>query len=420
MRTFLAGGLLLIGTTLPVSVLAQQGTPVGQDKIPANVKVDDPAQVQVEFTDPGNQTAKAVAAASGISVGEATSRLRTQARSAALIARLEAQFPETFAGVEFTSGPAMRVRALFKPGGAPQSAVAAAARETGIDQPVEIGTAALSQRDERQFSGRFIAALRSAGKSGAWFQVDPVSGAVNIGANEDATLRRAAEDAGQGLPIKVGFDPTLKVEETTYAVAGQEWNASQGTSSEPNGCTTGFSVYTGGYYTTTAGHCSNYRAEFNIYTDTSYGSPGGNGITYVNQYRQNGVDVQWYAIAEAGDETSPHYWNGSYSTGITGSFKTYPGNGTDLCKFGRTTKWDCGKVNGSIYNGTYGGPFYIVESTAVSMSEGGDSGGPVVQGTIAYGWIHGYVETSRRMVYTTVKNVYDYTSLRLTICTTSC
>lgn len=83
MRLSLAAGLLLATSTF---ALAQStNAPVGQD-VPtvAKVRVDTDAQEAITFSDPGNATAKAFSAAMGISIGEATSRLRARRVSRAL------------------------------------------------------------------------------------------------------------------------------------------------------------------------------------------------------------------------------------------------------------------------------------------------------------------------------------------------
>ena len=81
MKFAVAASLLLATSTLTSA--QSDGNPVGQDVAsPAKGRVDSDTQEAIEFSDPGNATAKAFAAVMGISIGEATSRQRSQARLA--------------------------------------------------------------------------------------------------------------------------------------------------------------------------------------------------------------------------------------------------------------------------------------------------------------------------------------------------
>lgn len=91
-------GLPFISTT----ALAQGDPPIGQDIQSKASQVDTGATP--EFSDPGNATAKAIAANLGISVGDATSRLRVQVRAAKLSEQLSQRFPDTFAGTFWIVG----------------------------------------------------------------------------------------------------------------------------------------------------------------------------------------------------------------------------------------------------------------------------------------------------------------------------
>jgi hypothetical protein len=273
----------------------------------------------------------------------------------------------------------------------------------------------MSHKDERAFTQALSAELRRLGRQDVAFSVEPETGTVTIGATEDPALRAAAERAGV-TATQVRFDPTLRVELTAYSIAGQAFNSDGLQPEEGNVCTTGFSMLANDTrYATTAGHCDNARGDFNAYMDTYYGT--GNRFNYINQHKTSGVDIQWMTLAESDDQTSPHYWNGDVSVGITSTFKTAPGIGIPLCKWGRITKWDCGTVTSTVT--AYGGTMYVLSNSSVDMSLKGDSGGPVAIGATAYGMIHGRTSTSpTRAVFFTIQSLYAATPLRLLLCTT--
>lgn len=408
-------GLLLATSTM---VLAQStGTPVGQDVATiAKGRADTDVQEAITFSDPGNATAKGFAAAMGISIGEATSRLRAQARLARVVAELSARHPDTFGGLKLQQRGAFRIRAMFKGNADHKSELADLSGRNGVGKPIEQSSAVLSLRESRALGDRLISAVRGSGKR-AVFSVDEETGEVVIGGADDPALRQAAEQAANGAQIRIRFDPSLEIIETNNAIAGEEFNG-DGTTTEPNGCTTGFAVQNVTYGITTAGHCQNAPAEFNIYANTSYGS--GDKLSFKAEYK-NGTDVQWHGLAETDDQTAPYYWNGSYSTAIASSYKTAIPAGYGMCKFGRITKWACGTTGATVRDSNYGNGLFYSVSGSVDMSLEGDSGGPVVNGQTAYGWIHGrgavhpYV-----MYYTAIQDVYALTPLRIIVCVQPC
>lgn len=380
-------------------------------------RADVVGQGAIDFADPGNATAKALAAELGISVGEATSRLRSQARLARVISDLERRSPDSFAGVKVIQRGQFRIRALFKGNSDRTQELASLSTTSAIGQPIEQGTAVLAKADEKAFADRFTGKVRGSNKR-AVFTVDEESGEVVIGGADDPALRQAAEEAAEGLPIKVRFDPGLTIIETDYAIAGQAFNG-DGTSTEDNVCTTGFSVVSGGIYgTSTAAHCQNTPAEFNAYMNTSYGT--GRRLAFRQEWK-SGTDVQWHTPSVAGDQPGPYYWNGTQSIAIASTYQTAVPSGYGLCKFGRVTGWDCGTTGAAVRDTNYGnGLFYSVTSSTADMSIEGDSGGPVATGQTAYGWIHGRAASARTMYYTPIVEVYRLTPLRLTVCVQPC
>ena len=332
MKYFVA--LFLTGSA---SVVVAQSA--GQD-ISARLasKPDSVGQQAITFADPGNGTAKALASELGISVGEATSRLRAQSRLARVMADLEARSPGSFAGIKLEQRGPFKIRALFKGVADRTQELATVASSNGVGHQIEQGTAVISRADERAFADRFGAQVRGAAKR-AVFSFDEETGEVVIGGPEDPAVRRMAEQAAAGLSLKIRFDTSLGIVEADYSIAGQAFNG-DGTATEDNVCTTGFSVASASVYgTTTAGHCQNTPAEFNAYMNTSYGS--GRRLAFKQEWK-SGTDLQWHTPSVAGDQPGPYYWNGTQSIAIANSYQTAIPSGYGLCKFGRTTGWDCG------------------------------------------------------------------------------
>jgi len=130
----------------------------------------------------------------------------------------------------------------------------------------------------------------------------------------------------------------------------------------------------------TAGHCTNLGASWSA-------SPGGAqigtraGTSFpVNDY---GIVRYTSTISNPG---SVNLYNGS-SRDITGSGNVF--NGQSLCRSGSTTGLRCGSVTGTSVTVNYAqGPVYDTIRTNI-CAEGGDSGGSLFGGSIAYGLTSG-------------------------------
>ena len=406
MTKLIIGGLMLATSTLALGQVEPPTKP--------QIKIDGTTQEAIDFSDPGNTTAKALAASLGISVGEATSRLRAQVRMAKVVADLQAKHPD-FAGLKVDQQGGFKIRALFKGNSDRRAELATASNGNGIGRAIEQGTAMMSMADSSGFRGRMASVVRGQGKR-AVFSVDEETGEVTIGGPEDASLRKAAEQSANGLTIKVTFDPTLDIVETTYAIAGQEFNG-DGSAAEFAGCTTGFSVQNVVYGTTTAGHCQNTPAQFNTGTNSTYGA--GRPLVFKQEWKTN-TDVQFHTLSSTSDEPAPYYWDGTKSVGITSSYKTAIPAGYGMCKFGRTTRFTCGTTGSTVTDTNYPGAVFYSVSATTDMNDGGDSGGPVVNGQTAYGWVHGRNTVHPyKLYYSAIVDVYRITPLRLIVCATT-
>ena len=157
-------------------------------------------------------------------------------------------------------------------------------------------------------------------------------------------------------------------------------------------CTSGFSVEhsDGTLGITTAGHCEN---------DLEY---NGNDLDYVDGEFNESVDLQWH---EAPGFTIRNlaYWGHTYPRYIYGTVLVHDQSVEDfVCKYGRANGYHCGNITHVDFTPTYGGSnpachpnsdcdwtntFVRVEKSNTDICATGDSGGPVMLGSDAYGTI---------------------------------
>jgi hypothetical protein len=148
-------------------------------------------------------------------------------------------------------------------------------------------------------------------------------------------------------------------------------------------CTAGFTVTTGGTGSggtrgiSTAGHCT----PPNQAIDSHRGLPIGTRMGY--QFG-NGVDAAWFNNGN-NTYTNRVTYQGSYYT-ITSWSAPYPNPpvNTLICVIKRDGTQPCAYVyNNNVYiNGTVDGPYVWMDRC---ITQGGDSGGPWLYGSVAYG-----------------------------------
>ena len=176
-------------------------------------------------------------------------------------------------------------------------------------------------------------------------------------------------------------------------------------------CTTGFSVIQAGSAqrgTTAAGHCDNSLKVSDNYLST-YSSSGQASTTYQLQWivptsLDYGIDLQWHTVSSSTYTPIPQFWNGSSWVGVTGGKDDLAGE--YVCKFGRTTSQTCGYIDSyEYYDTTFKGYFPRVNrGSGPQLNIEGDSGGPVYQGSLAVGFVHGR-DSSYNMYYTPVRHL---------------
>ncbi|WP_158238322.1 MULTISPECIES: S1 family peptidase [Luteimonas] len=132
------------------------------------------------------------------------------------------------------------------------------------------------------------------------------------------------------------------------------------------------------------------------------------------------VDAQWHMQSWSLSPPRPHP-NQIQTTGPLGTIDidgvtslSQLGLGSEVCKQGRTTGYTCGKVIQKDFEFAFNGEigtYVLVEplSGQGPVAKGGDSGGPVFQGSKAVGMVHGgYEEGDPRygtMVFIPIENI---------------
>ena len=380
---------------------AQQSEIPPPPDLPPNAKVG-PGDLQGEFNDPGNSTAKSMAQAEGISVGEATSRLKQATNAARNVHRLQERFPDRFAGavVELVSGKPRVV--VFHTGSDPL--------DSSLVDPSANGS--IEQREAKLSNGQIKKLGKDLsdglGKLGVVADV-AVSAPLNkirVLARDPAAVQQAI-DAG-----KITLPDIASVEQfsgivTTIGNIGAGYAAN----TTAVGCTIGFTVTrttVAERGTTTAGHCDNSLKVSDNYSST-YSSSGQASTTYKQQWivptsLDYGIDLQWHTVSSSTNTPIPQFWNGTSWVGVTGGKDDLAGE--YVCKFGRTTSQTCGYIDPyEYYDSTFKGYFPRVNrGSGPQLNIEGDSGGAVYQGSLAVGFVHGR-DSTYNMYYTPLRNL---------------
>lgn len=353
------------------------------------------------FNDPGNASAKLVAEAEGISVGEATSRLRRQWALNQFVKRLQERNPDLFSFISQRGGELVvgltdqnvDITSMLPPGLAQVRKVPAKYSRQGMYRKLDA----------------LVGELQRAGLGKVTVGVDPETGAVEFVTTTEGAAVEAAVERG-AISVPDGF--TVTPDEIVVAgglYGGFGYNVDTASCSQYCGGTTGFSlISTSGTtrYVSTAGHIHDGRAKYNTSMSSTYTS-GGVTLTLAQDLRNTAhVDIQYATPSDPTNNfPNPYVWDGSQYITISGS--THPVEGYTFCKFGRETGKDCGvqAKPGAYSNATWNVSYLEVINKPASQScssfmQEGDSGGPVFYGSLAVGWVHGYYKDSCNMLYT--------------------
>jgi hypothetical protein len=305
--------------------------------------------------------AESYAAQFGVSVDEALSRLRLQQSIGALNARLQAEHPETFAGLTIEHQPQFAVVARFTRGGE-------AALQSAIHEPA---LAALVRQEHAPVPLRRLQARLESAFGRVRARGIPAAGGLNLRQNrpEIYVLAPAAAAARAAIPSETGA-AVLVVDRLPQPEALLYGGLNIST------CTTGFYVKnaSGTPGVTTAGHCGNSQ---------SYGSTA---LSFLGESYSGSYDIQWHNHSGSTYDNTINVAGTPRS--ITGTrFRASQTTGEYVCKQGMTTGNTCGTITSTSYcvSSTGACTWIYVSGGSVNLSEPGDSGGPWFSGNIAYG-----------------------------------
>jgi hypothetical protein len=395
--------VVLGGSLATYSVGAQepQGTPpepvppqIDQSRVAAASRVQ-----RSDFVDPGNERARQFAAERGISLGEATSQLRRQAALARFIERLQGRHPDLFSYVSVSgegievglTDPSVNIQSLIPPGLARVTKVQAVYSEAGT-------RARLDELREQ---------LRTAGLDNISIGVNSKTGRV-----EFMTRRHRAEIEqliGSGaIDLPHGYEVVNdEIVAAASLDAGLSWNVEAAGCNEYCGATTGFSLIdTAGTqrYVSTAGHVDNGRARYHTSRTSTYTS-GGQSLERPVEMFNHRLDIQYSRPTSASNFPNPYFYDGSRY--VTVENFTYPTEGVEFCKYGRSTQRTCGIHDTvTMYSNTRWNAHYlrkIRNNGGSRFVQSGDSGGPVYYNNWALGWVHGH-DSDFNMFYTPVSD----------------
>ena len=333
------------------------------------------------------QDAREYAALHKVPLAEAMRRLRAQEESVAATDEIRGEFASRLAGIAVVHGPEYRIVVLL-------TGEAAVADRTvtagGMAVPVVFRTGARATRAELVSAiERHQAAIRASLKGAPGMGVDQRSGELVLVvhaadlAREGAEALRARFAALTGVPVRV----QAQGREHADAVAGGARVEGQAGGAR-QACTTGF-VVTDGARTgiATAAHCPDALT----YVDDAEGEVE---LPFAGQWGWSFRDVQINLSALAQrpifyadpDKRSARSLEGTRRRDSTRA-------GDAVCHRGETSGYSCSEVELTDYappGDLCGGPCAAAWTTVRGPScKGGDSGGPVFSGGVAFGLLKG-------------------------------
>lgn len=371
-------------------------------ELPNNTRLG-AGDLEGKFNDPGNETAKALARAEGISVGEATSRLRQTTNAARFVRRMQEKFPERFAGavVEIVNGNPKIV--VYHTGEGPLEGVQI---EPSAQSSIEQREAKISKGQIKKIGKDLSDDLAALGIT-ADVAVSAPLNKIRILARDPSAVRAAVSEGRIQLPAIATVEQFDGIVTTIGNIGG-----GYAANTTSMGCTTGFTITRTSVAErgiTTAGHCDNSMRVSDNYGST-YSSAGQASTVYRQQWivptnLDYGIDLQWHTPSSSSNAPIPQFWNGSSWVGVTGGKDDLANE--YVCKFGRTTQQTCGRIDAyEYYDSNFKGYFPRVNraSGGPRLNIEGDSGGPVYQGSLAVGWVHGR-DANYNMYYTPLRNL---------------
>jgi hypothetical protein len=316
----------------------------------------------------------------GVSVEEATRRLRLQGELEDTLAALAEELRGRFAGAWIEHEPRLRGVVRLTGQGIELPAEARSLVErTG--SPIDFVAGADATVDELvERLGSVLARLKSRSESLVGAEVDVRTGEIVLFVERDVTAEEAIGQSAKEL-----LQAPVRVESVDAPVGDGHTRGGAHLSN----CTSGFvvrhpSTGTRGYIT--AGHCPNDQTYFE-YGGASYST------VFIDEIRDADQDVQWHTTSHI---EFPHFYASS-----TTSFRPLQAQrnrnsqsvGGYVCHRGKTTGYSCGNIVSKTFQPTYNNACPGVTCASVWVRvEGpslkcfpGDSGGPWFLVYTAYG-----------------------------------
>jgi hypothetical protein len=348
-----------------------------------------PVQVQTELQSVG-EDARHYAARYQVTTDEALRRLRAQQASVAATDRIAREFAERLAGISIDHRPEYRIIVLLT-GSEPVRPRMIAVAGTQVAVQFRTGARATHAQAVNALRKhlidfrRTLPTARGSGydqRTGEVVLLVPSADVQRLGAD---VIRRRAEEVS-GVPVRIVVNELL--ESNMAVVGGGRVSGPNPETGRANICTTGFVVTDGSRSAiATAAHCPDaltYRDEAN----------GDTPLPFVGQWGLAYHDVQ---INSAPSNLQPLF----YSNRAAGSLRTLTSwrnrastrAGDFVCHWGESSGYSCGEVQltdyappGALCGGPCG-PYWVTVSGPGCA--GGDSGGPVFSGTVAFGLAKG-------------------------------
>jgi hypothetical protein len=382
----LRGGLCLLAAAAllwPMTHAARAATADGVS--PAGAEASPRLQTDAEAL---VQDAQEYARIEGISLDTAMARLHAQQETVALTDSLRTEFADRLAGISIEHQPSYRIVVLLTgPAPVAQRTIMAG----GLVVPITFRTGAAATREQVIAAIRLHqAAIRARLKVPPGMGFDPRSGELVIVVHAyDLAATNAAKfdaefEALTGVPVQI----RPQGREQRNLIAGGTRVDGPLDRGGRDSCTTGFVVSDGAQTgVITAAHCPD---------QLSYRDAGGEEIalTFIGQWGDGYQDVQinssgqaqrpiFYADARKRAARELRSWRNRSSTRA----------GDVVCHRGESSGYSCSEIEltdyappGDLCNGPCAPAWVTVGGPAC---KGGDSGGPVFNGSIAFGILKG-------------------------------
>lgn len=325
----------------------------------------------------------------GVTLGEAIQRLRAQEDSVATTDRLASSFKDRLAGISIEHHPQYRIVVLLTgTDTVPDQSVFAG----GMIVPILFRTGAIATRDQIVASiRRHQAEIRSKLPGVQGMGADPRTGemvvllkARTVDLYGVETIKAELEDI-TAMPVRIR---TLDRADTNLAIEGGARVEGRDENGRHRACTTGF-VVTDTLRTgiLTAAHCPDILTYIDPLGGTS-------ALSFVGEWGARYQDVQIHVSPE---RLQPLFYADTAKSQLrrltSWRNRTSTRAGDAVCHRGETTGYSCSQVElvdfappGDLCGGPCE-PYWV--TVAGPNCRGGDSGGPIFNGTIAFGIVKG-------------------------------